>query len=477
MKRSGSSALVFALTTQLAQSAAGVVGFLVVARVFGPVVFADYVFGVAVAGIFGCVAQNALREPVILAKVMARRFFLSASVLISLAAGVCCGLFGLILQLYLPDRAVGHIVVALAAKAVVDGLIIVPYAERARERQFMLPAAAAVAASVVSIGLLLLLIGHGGSILSLPISQAVGGAVAFLIYWLRDRNALHVSVAALKTPAPGYFSNWLRISMWQLIEYANGMFDRLYSGQAMPKLEQGVYGFGRRLNDLFFEIFGGTVSSLSLPLLAAAAQDKTKLHGKYFELVQVVGVFLLGAIGLLFCLSDHFLVDVFGAKWTSAVTIYQVFLLMGVIQTFGYLQASLIRGVGATALWTRYVTVQAIANVLVILLFSSKGALALAIAIVAKTYLIWIMYLKSVSEILGVALTKYVATLAKSIAVIVLPMAGTQLLHHETVLSSPFSYYSLSVALYTALWALSVFLVCRPAVDFLLRQFGRDRAG
>jgi O-antigen/teichoic acid export membrane protein len=473
LKRSGGSTLVLVLVSQLAQSAAGMVGFLVVARIFGPTIFADYVFGIAFAGLFGCFAQNALREPVILSNSDGRQFFQAASFAVSSIAALLCAFGGLLLQLYLPDRLIGEIVIVLSAKTWLDGWVVVSYAVRARERNFSLPAIASTVASMASIGLLFLLIFLGGTILSLPIAQAAGSFVVLVIYAAVDGRAIWVRFSALRDPVPNYMASWLRVSMWQLIEYANGMFDRLYSGRVMLQIDQGLYGFARRLNDIFFEVLGGTVSSLSLPLLASVTQDRDSLRAKYFDLIQIVGVVLLGTIGGLFCLSDRFLVDLFGEKWTGAVDVYKVFLLLGVIQTYGYLQASLIRGAGANALWTRYVAAQAISNVLLVLVFASFGALTLAIAVVTKTYLVWGVHLNSVARILGTSVARYLLVLIRPICVVALPVLGAKLLHWMFPGMAGLIFYFATITLYVVCWGLSVMLICPQAVSVAARIFRR----
>jgi O-antigen/teichoic acid export membrane protein len=473
LKRSGGSTLALVLISQLAQSAAGVVGFLVIARIFGPTIFADYVFGTAFAGLFGCFAQNALREPVILSSGVGRQFFHAASFTISSTAALLCGVGGFLLQLYLPDRLIGTIVIALSVKIWIDGWVIVSYALRAKERNFALPAVASTVASFVSIGLLFLQINLGGTILSLPISQAAGSFVAFIIYAANERQAILVQFGALTNPVQNYMVSWLRVSMWQFIEYANGMFDRLYSGRVMPQLDQGLYGFARRLNDLFFEVLGGTVSSLSLPLLASATQDRDSLRAKYFDLVLIVGVALLGAIGGLFCLSDRFLVDVFGTKWVGAVAIYKVFLLLGVIQTYGYLQASLIRGVGENSLWTRYVGVQAVSNVLLVLIFASFGALTLAVAVVAKTYVIWVAHLSPVARILGTSITRYLLVLIRPLCAVVLPVLGVKFLHWMFPGMTSLIFYVVTITSYVACWSVSVGVICPQAVSVAIKILRR----
>lgn len=476
MKRAGGSALALALLSQLAQSAAGVVGFLIVARIFGPIVFADYVFGIAVAGIFGCFTQNALREPVILSQEHGREFFHFASFVISSASALICGVAGFALQIYLPGRHVGHIVIALAVKAFIDGFVVVPYAVRARERDFLLPAVASISASLGSIALLFILVKYGATILSLPIAQALGSLVALCVYAVVDREALLLRPGALKHPIPAYVKNWFRISLWQLIEYANSMFDRLYSGRTMPQVDQGMYGFSRRLNDLFFEVLGGTVASLSLPLLASAATDRGALRLKYFELLQVVGVVLLGAIGALYCLSGRLLVDVFGSKWVGAVPLYRIFLLLGVIQAYGYLQASLIRGVGNNALWTRYVTAQAISNVIVVVAFASYGAFVLSALVVAKTYLIWMVHIKSVAKIIECSVAEYLKILVKPLAVVMLPVLSCELLHWKLPASSNLMFYFSTSTLYVICWCMSVMLICPQTMVFVRKLFGRRHA-
>lgn len=380
----------WSLAAQGVTALASLIAFALMGRMVGHAELGEYMLALVGVGAVQWLALNAYREPLIQVPTLVSQtrdavFWFTLGIAALLACLLLAIAFVLQWRGAMPITAA--CLALLSVKVFFDTLASVPMAVCARDLRFPVLARISIVASVLGSLLSIGLLFAGWGVKAVAASQ---GFVAMLacVLTLRAcawRPRLFFSWQAL-APLRAYSPY---VVLWQGIEALNMYLDRFLVGTRLSPQALGVYGFGRRLNDVVIEVLVGAAGNVALPAYATLQHDRTALRAAYLRSMRAISFAVFPVIGILWCVADPLVTGVFGGKWASAVPIYRCFLLLGAIQTIGILQAALIRSLGFAKLWARYQVAQAVANILVLALAIDHGIFMLALAVVARTYLVW----------------------------------------------------------------------------------------
>lgn len=403
------------------QAFAALFSFFLVARAVGPAAYSDYVVGLAIVGVAQCFGLAIFREPVVQSADVNTLQLASAakiSVLWSLAVtGLTCLGAWAWFSYSGGSPAILTIVCLLSSRIFLDGVVAVPLAGKARTLNLRLQAVSSMIGSLVLIFVVLITVKAGIGIVGLAIGQAVAQFVQSCIalhfakfqwFWTARIDRDFIRELLPKSAS---------VVSWQLIDYVNGSLDRLFVSARMQSAQIGVYGFGKRLNDIIFETVGGGLGMVCLPVFARAGGDLQVLRGRFLGWIGCSAFFVLPLLTFLFLCADPLVEGVFGEKWLGSVPIYRVFLVLGVIQALGVVQAALIRGMGRAGIWTRYLSLQAVGNIAAVFFFSGVSALALAVAVVVKTYFVWGYSVALICKLLEIRYADYFRSVVRTFAI------------------------------------------------------------
>lgn len=454
------------------QAFAALFSFFLVARAVGPAAYADYVVGLAIVGVAQCFGLAIFREPVVqTADVNALQLASAAKVsaLWSLLVAVFTSLAAWAWFAYSGgSRAVLEIVCLLSLRLFLDGIVAVPLAGKARTLDLRLQAVSSMIGSLVLIAVVMVMVNTGVGIVGLAIGQVAGQLVQSCISLYFANFQWHLAARIDRAFLRELLPKSASVVSWQVIDYINGSLDRLFVSARMQSAQIGVYGFGKRLNDIIFETVGGGLGMVCLPVFARASADLQLLKGRFLGWIGCSAFFVLPLLSFLFVCADALVQAVFGDKWLGSVPIYRVFLILGVIQALGVVQAALIRGMGRAGIWTRYLSLQAVGNVGVVFFFSGVSAFALAVAIVVKTYLVWGYSVALICKLLEIRYTDYVRSIARTFAI----AAGSGMLVWLGCRSLGLSgmwFVAASAVLYVLIYACASYLLNKSNA---MRSFG-----
>ena len=406
----------WALAGQGSVAAMALLNFAALGRYVSPHEYGDYVLALLALAAVQWLALSAYREPAVqtptLSPAVADSLFWFSSV-IGLVLALAMLLLAWVLFGHPMSEEIAVCIAILAVKLFADTAASIPTALRVRALDFGFIARRSVVASTVgtAVNISLLIADYG--IYSMAVSQALSSLIllATILAGMPRLPAWHFrlkDLAVLKGYSP-------HVILWQAIDMINQSFDRFFVAARLSVGVLGIYGFGRRLNDVVIEVLAGATASVSLPAFASIQNDLPRLRAGYIRSLRAVTFFVLPTIALLFVTAEDFVPLVFSAKWSDAVPIYRCFLLAGVIQTIGILQATLIRSLGKTALWSRYTLVQTAANLLVITALIDYGPVVLAAGIVLRTYLIWGWSVAMTCRLAEIRIWSYVKELSKPV--------------------------------------------------------------
>ena len=426
---------IWAIIGQGTTAVLSLVNFAVVGRFVSPNEYGSFLLAMMVLTATQWLALNAYKEPVVQAKDLGDSLINSVfTFTVGVGALLCCIMLGAAWYLERGGSTpgVGACIVVLALKLVIDTAMSVPNALRVRKLEFKFLArvsiCANIAATVVNVGLLL----AGWGLLSLVLSQMVASLLTAgaLLYTGQQRYRLRLRRADLAVLG-GYSPH---VILWQGLEALGQTVDRYFIASRLTLTDLGLYGFGKRLNDVIIEVLVGATSNVSLPAFSQMQNDRARLQAAFLKAVRLVTLMVLPVIAALWVTADDFVPLLFGPKWSGAVPVYRWFLLLGIIQTIGILQGGLLRSMWKPGVWTRYQVMQAVANVVVLSIVAGHSIDVIAAAIVIRAYVLWGWVVYQVCKALEMRFGFYLLQLAKPVSLALTAAAAGYAMRHYVVM-------------------------------------------
>lgn len=417
LTRKTASAVLWTLGSQASVAVVSLASFTVLSRQVGVAAFGEYLLALVVLSAIQWCANGAYREPVIQAPEIDERiastvFWFTVGVGVVLAAVAAAAALVLI---HLGHELVGRCVLWMLPRVFIETTNSVPQALAYRAMSFRLMALQGAAGTVAGSALAILLILQGLGVEGMAVAQNVAPLVTLLVLmgprrgWRPRRHFAWADLGVLRRYTP-------HVLMWQFVEMLNTQLDRVLVGARLSPAALGLYGFARRLNEVVIGVLVGAASNVALPVFSSLQREPQRLRPAFLKAVRLVSFGVFPVIAALFALADTFVPWVFGDKWAPAVFVYRCFLLLGLIQTIGILQASVIRGLGHAALWSRYQVLQSAANAVVCLIAVPWGIEVLAIAVVVRTYVLWGYAVRMTCQVVGLRKRVYLRSMAPALA-------------------------------------------------------------
>lgn len=409
---------VWAIIGQGSTAVLSMVNFAVVGRFVDPKEYGSFLLAMTVLAAIQWLSQNAYREPVVQAPNLTDgqiNSVFSFTVLVGIVLGAVMCAVALYFELEYGSRTIALCVVVLAVKLLLDSTLSVPFALRARELSFKFIARTAICANLlataINVGLLLM----GWGVVALVLSQAAAAAVTLLafLYFGGRRYPMTMHIADLSV-LRGYSSH---VILWQALEAVGQTVDRYFIAARLSLTDLGLYGFGKRLNDVIIDVLVGATSSVALPAFSQLQHDRERLRNGFLKAVRMMLLVVLPVLAALAVTAEDFIPLMFGEKWNGAMGVYRCFLLMGVIQGVGILQGGLLRSMWKPGVWTRYQLAQCGANVIVLSIVAGYGIEVLALSIVIRAYTLWSWVVWQTCKALDMKFLSYAWELVKPLAV------------------------------------------------------------
>jgi len=381
---------VWAVAGQIITALLSVVNFAVVGRFVGPDEYGAFLLAMTVLAACQWLAQNAYREPLVQAAELDDGQ-INAVFTFSLMVGLllCGGMVAAAWYMVSVKHAavVALCVLVLGLKLLLDAATSVPLALRVREMDFKFIAKVAMMANLTATALTFCLLAAGLGAASLAFSQLAASGLTLLLLLRTGQRRYRLGMQRDKLAILRGYSP--HIILWQGIEAVGQTVDRYFIASRLTLTDLGLYGFGKRLNDVIIDVLVGATSSVALPAFSKLQNDHARLRNAFLKAVRTMLLVVLPVLAALAVTAEDFVPLLFGARWIGAMEVYRCFLLLGVIQGVGILQGGLLRSRGKPGVWSRYQLAQCGANVVVLSLVAGQSIEVLAASIVARTYLLW----------------------------------------------------------------------------------------
>lgn len=401
----------WSLVSSLAPALLGFLVFLATSRVLTPAEFGIVAFAASIATAGLAVAPAGFREALIQRtdiepKHLDTVFWLCVGAAVAIFGALCVA--APFVASSSGDPLLTALVPFISARVIFDMAAAVPNALLVRTMSFRMLALRTTAASVVAAVVCLGLLWAGFGLWALAASQLAGSVTTCIgaLIAARWRPGLRFDFRALgDLKAFGLFSTGNHFITTISV-------DQLLIGALLGPAGLGIYGFARRIFQIFTDLLSGALNLVSYSLLSSMQGEKTKLREAY-----LLGTFASSVVAFpvfvgLALVAGDLIPLAFGDHWIEAVPVVQAFCALGILTAVGILQASLIRSQGQADLWFYYVLSKQVVTVLYVFLFAGWGLLPLTVSLVVLNALMWMPTLHMVVRLLGISLVSYLGSFA-----------------------------------------------------------------
>ncbi len=316
----------------------------------------------------------------------------------------------------------------LALKVPFEMIAVVPNAMIVRSMRFRAIAIRTAIASGVGAVICIALLLSGYGLAALAISQvSVSATTCIVALWVARWW-------------PGFSGQPRHLKeLFQYTIFVAG--DRMLSTLRLDHLVVGALGgsallglltFAQRVFRILSDLASGALGSVTHVVLSSMQSEKEKAR-EAFLLVS----FASACVGLPVFAGAAFIVDdliglLFDDRWADARAATQIFCLAGFLTTLGVVQGSLIRSQGCVKWWFHYQLLQQGTTVLTIALTYHMGVTAIAVAVVAKSFLFWPLSVRKTAKLLECPILEYLksfsgpafATAGMTLAIWMMPAEG-----------------------------------------------------
>jgi O-antigen/teichoic acid export membrane protein len=257
-----------------------------------------------------------------------------------------------LLGLFYDEPTLVPLLRVLSLNFVLAPLTMVQTALLSRSMNFRLLAVAEIASTAVSGTAAVMAAFAGWGVWSLVCKTLVSTVVTSVALWsasqwrpqrIWDRTALRELI--------GFSSNLLG---FMTINYWARQLDALLIGRVMGANALGLYS--RAYSTMLLPVYeiSGVLSRVMFPTLSKLQADKSEAKRVYLKTIGMIAVVTFPLMGMLFVLTEPFVIAIFGAHWIECAPVLRILSIVGMFQSVGTTVGWLYQSQGRTDLMFRW---------------------------------------------------------------------------------------------------------------------------
>ncbi|MGH8165355.1 MAG: oligosaccharide flippase family protein, partial [Rhodanobacteraceae bacterium] len=246
----------------------------------------------------------------------------------------------------------------------------------------------------------------GANVWSLVVAALVTSSVSLVFVWRVSawRPSFHFD----RSSARELRSNGLSILGVQLVGLINAQGDKLIVGAFLGPADLGYYYVGTRIITILTDVQTSVIESISLTTLSRLQKNKERLRAAFYKLTSLGAASAIAAFAVVAATANVIIPLVFGPSWAPAAPIMQILCLMGCLNAIIVFDRNALIATGAARAALMITIVQCIVGLVAVAVAVPFGVLAVAIAVVARQYLIWPFRLKTVRDAIDISVRRYI---------------------------------------------------------------------
>jgi PST family polysaccharide transporter len=175
----------------------------------------------------------------------------------------------------------------------------------------------------------------------------------------------------------GFSSNLLGFNSFN---YWIRNIDNLLVGKILGTAALGIYSNAYRILLAPIYLISYTIGQVLFPAFSTIQENKEEIARLYLKMTGVIALITFPMMTLLFVLSDHFVLGLFGENWIEMIPILRVFSIVGILQSIGTINGNLYLSEGRTELQFKVGLVVGLLGISAIVIGLRWGIIGIAIA-------------------------------------------------------------------------------------------------
>lgn len=226
------------------------------------------------------------------------------------------------------------------SKLIFDGLYSTLNILLLKEQRYANLALRTFFSGIISAFIIILLLTLDYGIWALIWSQVVLSIFNFLVVYIPTRDRVSFVFKFEHIVKLNSFSIYTTLTNG--LTFALSNYESLIIGSVLGNRQLGFYSVAKRLSTIINEVFIGTVSEVSFPILAKTQAENGNLkvgflNSVYFSVVLLYPIFIF-----LFAYSSDIFIILFTEKWLESVLIFKAFCIAYMIVILGIPQKNII---------------------------------------------------------------------------------------------------------------------------------------
>lgn len=336
----------------------------------------------------------------------------------AILVGVCLAAVGVGISGYVAnffrEPALAPIVVWLSLGLVLISLSSTQQACLLRDLDFKGLATRTLVATVVGGGAGIAAALAGFGVYSLVIKALVVHLVGAIVLWnVSDwRPGFRFSLQHFRALF-GFGSN---ITANNVLIFMSRRADNFLIGRFMGATALGYYSIAYNFIQMLLDLFVTTSTSVTISTFSRLQDDHDQMRQGFYKATRYSSLFAFPAFVGVALLSPSLISLLFGEKWLPSAPVMQVLALIGLIYPIAIFNTQMLVAAGKPSWRLRIMAVYAVVDVLGFLIAVRWGIVAVAAALVLRTFLLSPLSYFAVHRIIGIDFGVYFRQLVPSLA-------------------------------------------------------------
>jgi PST family polysaccharide transporter len=349
-------------------------------------------------------------------------FWVNLALSIVLAALIVCSA-GVVAQV-LHEPALGPVLRWLAPTIVIGALAGVQSGLLRRQLRFKSLALRSLVGISIGgcVGVSMAVAGYG--VWSLVGQQLAGAASSTVALWASSqwRPGLRFSLRHVKE------LTWFGSSVvgTKLLNVLNRRSDDLIIGIVLGPVALGLYTVAYRVLLTLTSILTTAGSQVAFPTFARLQGEAPRLRRAYYRATSMTSILSFPSFIAMAILAPILVPVLLGDQWVASVPVMQVLAFVGIVHAIAFIDGALLVALGRPSIVTGLTAVNSVINIAAFLIAVRWGIVAVAMAYVARAYLVQPLLFLAVRRYIDIDISTYLrqfrgpalATLAMAVVMI-----------------------------------------------------------
>jgi PST family polysaccharide transporter len=219
--------------------------------------------------------------------------------------------------------------------------------------------------------------------------------VGMVILWMASdwRPGFQFSIAHLRALS----SFGINIVGNRLVNFFNQRTDEILIGYFLGTSALGFYTIGFRILRVITRLLTESIDAVAFPTFSRLQVDRERFRQAFFQVIQTTSLIAFPGFLGISIIAPELVIAFFGEKWAPSIPVMQVLAFIGILNATSYFNATALVSVGKPFWLFMTNLINALMNIIAMLIAVRWGIVAVAVAYVIRGYFlapipIWLLH-------------------------------------------------------------------------------------